>query len=77
MFKTALFDCAINEKCCSVDEGRAFALFFCPLPGDLTAQESPPPGISFPRQKKKKSNAGGGAGRSWKSLCSFYPARLN
>ena len=52
MFKTALFDCAINEKCCSVDGGRAFALFFRPLPGDLTAQESPPPGISFPRQKK-------------------------
>ena len=22
MFKTALFDCAINEKCCSVDGGR-------------------------------------------------------
>ena len=22
MFKTALFDCTINEKCCSVDGGR-------------------------------------------------------
>ena len=27
MLKTALFDCAISEKCCSVDEGRGI----CPL----------------------------------------------
>ena len=26
--------------------------FFVPTPGDLTAQESPPPGICHPRQKK-------------------------
>ena len=31
---------------------RAFALSFVPTPGDLTAQESPPPGICHPRQKK-------------------------
>ena len=49
-----LFDCAINEKCCSVDGGRGPDLppFFVPTPGDLTAQESPPPGICHPRQKK-------------------------
>ena len=28
--------------------------FFVPTPGHLTAQESPPPGICLPRQKKKK-----------------------
>ena len=33
-------------------EDRAFALSFVPTPGDLTAQESPPPGICHPRQKK-------------------------
>ena len=52
MFKTALFDCVINEKCCSVDRGRGICPFFFPTLGDLTAQESPPPGICHPRQKK-------------------------
>ena len=52
MLKMALLDCAINEKCCSVDRGRAFARFFRPHSGLLTAQESPPPGICHPRQKK-------------------------
>ena len=28
MLKTALFDCAINEKCCSVDGGRGIFFFF-------------------------------------------------
>ena len=27
MLKTAVLDCVINEKCCSVDEGRVI----CPL----------------------------------------------
>ena len=50
MLKTALFDYAINEKCCNVNGGRAFAPFFLvPTPGDLTAQESPPSGICHPR----------------------------
>ena len=33
-------------------EDRAFALSFVPTPADLTAQESPLPGICHPRQKK-------------------------
>ena len=33
-------------------EDGAFALLFRPHPGDLTAQESPPPGICLPRLKK-------------------------
>ena len=40
-------------------EDRAFALSFVPTPGDLTAHESPPPGICHPRQKK--ANARGSA----------------
>ena len=31
MFKTALFDCTINEKCCSVDGGWGTH----PTPGNL------------------------------------------
>ena len=43
--------------------------FFVPTPGDLTAQESPPPGICHPRPKKN-ANAwgqpgGGEAGPRW------------
>ena len=68
MLKTALFDCAINEKCCGVDGGWGI----CPLvptPGDLTAQESPPLGICHPRQTKmlmlggSARGGGGGGGR--------------
>ena len=33
MLKTTLFDCAINEKCCSVDGGWGNSLFFVPTPG--------------------------------------------
>ena len=42
MLKMALFDRAINEKCYSV----------VPTPGDLTAQEYPPPG-NLPSKAKK------------------------
>ena len=49
-------------------EDGAFAPFFRPTPKDLTAQESPTPGICHPRQKN--ANAGdqheggeGGGGR--------------
>ena len=52
MLKTALFDCAVSEKCCSV---------VVPTPGDLTAQESPPREVAI--QGKKNDNAWGSAGR--------------
>ena len=59
MLKMALFDCAIDEKCCSVDGGRGVCpLFSVPTPGDLTAQESPPPGICHPRQKNMLMSGG-------------------
>ena len=47
MLKMALFNSAINEKCWSV------ALFFLPILGDLTAQESLPP-REFAIQGQKK-----------------------
>ena len=42
MLKMALLDCAVNEKCCSVEGERGI----CPL------FSSPRPGIYHPRQKK-------------------------
>ena len=50
-------------------EDGAFALFFVPTPGDLTAQKSPPLGICHPVQKNTnaRESAGGGgvARRRW------------
>ena len=37
----------------------AFALFFVPTAGDLTAQEPPPPGICIAIQGEKNANAQG------------------
>ena len=46
-------------------EDEALPSFFVPIPGDLTAQESPPPGICHPRQKNAnaRGSAREGAGR--------------
>ena len=51
MLKTAVLNCAIGGKCCSVDGRWYLPSFFVPTQGDLTAQESPPPGIYHPRPK--------------------------
>ena len=60
MLKMALLDCEINEKFCSVDRGRAFALFFRPHPRE------------FAIQGKKIANARGsaweGGGGGWAQL---------
>ena len=61
MFKMALFDCAINEKYCSVDGGWSICLFFfIPTPGELTAQGSSPTG-NFPSKAENIANARGSA----------------
>ena len=41
------------------------ALFFVPTPGDLTAHESPPPGICHPRQKNANARGGGRGCGGW------------
>ena len=68
MLKMALFDCAINEKCCSVDRGRAFARFFRPHSGGFDSSRVPTP-WNLPSKAKKNANTQGsdrgGAGRSW------------
>ena len=67
MLKMALFDCLLKNVAVLTEDG-AFALFFVPIPGDLTAQESPPSGICHPRQKKmlmpgiSRGREGGGLG---------------
>ena len=56
MLKMALFDCVINEKCCSVDAGWGVCPFF----------SSPPWGFAI--QGKKNANAWGsprGGGGCW------------
>ena len=61
MLNMALFDCAIMENVAVLTEDGAFGLFFQPHRGDLTAQESPPPGICHPTQKKGVSPGEGWA----------------
>ena len=59
--------------------------FFVPTPEDLTAQESPLPGICHPRQNQKNANArgsarGGGGGGVLVAAgidCALCPAGLN
>ena len=67
MLEMALFDCAIDEKCCSVDGGRGICrLFSSPLP-EIWQLKSPYP-REFAIQRKKNANdrgsaqAGGGGG---------------
>ena len=73
MSKTALFDCAINEKGCSVDrEWGICPPFSLPPRGIWPPQESPPPGICHPRQKKKML-VPGRVGHSWNWLMHNIP----
>ena len=68
MLKTALFDYAINEKCCSVDGGRGIYPLFSSLPQGIWQLKSPQP-REFAIQGKKNANAWGsargGPGRRW------------
>ena len=64
MFKTALFDCAINEKCCSVDGGRGICLFFRPHPGGFDSSIVATPG-NLPSNAKKCQCPGEGTRRCW------------
>ena len=54
MFKTALFDCAINEKCCGVDGGRGICPPFSSPPRGIWQLKSPHP-REFAIQGKKKN----------------------
>ena len=70
MLKMALLDCAINEKCCSVDGGRGICPFFSYPPRVIWQFESPHP-RGFNIQGQKKGYFPGdqrGCGRSWNWL---------
>ena len=43
MLKMALFDCAINKKCCSVDGGRGICRLFSSPPGGFDSSRVPTP----------------------------------
>ena len=64
MLKMALFDCAINEKCCNVDVGRGIALFFRPHPGGFDSSRVPTPG-NLPSKAKKLLMPGVSPGECW------------
>ena len=79
MFKTALFDCAVNEKCCSVDGGRGICRLFLSPPWGIWQLKSLTPG-NLPSKTKKNANAQesarGEAGHSWNWLM-HYKSNIN
>ena len=52
MLKMALFDCAINDKCCSVDEGRGRCPLFSSPSRGFDSSRIPTPGNLLPKAKK-------------------------
>ena len=58
MLKMALFDCAINEKCCTVDGGRGICPLFSSPPLGICQFKSPHPG-NLPSKAKKMLIPGG------------------
>ena len=61
MLKTAPFDHAINEKCCSVYGGRGICSLFSSPPRGIWQLKSPHP-REFAIQVKKNANARGQPG---------------
>ena len=64
MLKMALFDCAINEKCCSVDGGRGICPLFSSPPRGIWQLKSPHT-REFAIQGKKNANDRGSAWEWW------------
>ena len=62
MLKTALFDCAISEKCCSVDGGMGICRLFSSPPGGFDSSRVPTP-RNLPSKAKKMLMPGGQPGR--------------
>ena len=52
MLKRALFNCAVNEKCCSVDGGRGICPLFSSPPQGFDNSRFPTPG-NLPSKAKK------------------------
>ena len=71
MLKMALFDCAINEKCCSADRGRGICCLFSSPPRGISQLKSPHP-QEFVVQGKKmlmpRGQLGGWGGGGWAQM---------
>ena len=61
MLKMALLDCAINEKCCSVDGGRGICPLFSSPPRGIDSSGVPNPG-NLPSKAQKMLMPGGQPG---------------
>ena len=61
MLKMALFDCVINEKCCSVDGGRGICPLFSSPPRGFDSSRVPTPG-NLPSKAQKMLMPGGQQG---------------
>ena len=61
MLKTALFDYAINEKCCSIYGGRGICPLFSSPPRGFDSSRVPTPG-NLPSKAKKVLMPGGQPG---------------
>ena len=61
MLKTALFDCAINKKCCSVDGGWGICPLFSSPSRGFDSSRVPTPG-NLPSKAKKMLMPGGQPG---------------
>ena len=72
MLKMALFDCAINEKCCSIDGGRGICALFSSHPRGFDSSRVPTPG-NLPSKAKKMLMPGGqpGGGGASRALAGF------
>ena len=64
MFKTALFDRAISEKCCRVDGGQGICPQFRPHPEGFDSSRIPTPG-NLPSKAKKMLMPGGQPEGGW------------
>ena len=63
MLKMALLDCAINEKCCTVDEGGGICPLFSSPPQGIWQLKSPHPReFALPSKAKKMLMPGGQPG---------------
>ena len=64
MIKMALFDCASNEKCCSVDGGRSICPLLSSPPRGFDSLRVPTPG-NLPSKAKKMLMPGGQPAGGW------------
>ena len=68
MLKMALFDCAINEKCFSVEGGRGICPLFSSPPRRIWTLKGPHPREGAKKMLMPRGQPGGGGGGAQKEL---------